>query len=108
MAWATAIASPMSGMSLDVGNAQLRPIPDDEDRERYVWHFECLAGRGNASLCDKLEQQARQKQVEKLRESVSPAPIPKPFLPENTSQGSVPLYPSPPDQPTPFEIPTGK
>ncbi len=84
-------------------------IQSDNDRQRYEQQFECLAGRGAADVCDKLDQQARQRQIDALRQSAAPSSIPRPLLPDNASQGSLPLIPlPPPHRPAPFEFPAGR
>ena len=107
--WSTAMASPMNDLPFDIGRAQMPKIQNDDDRQRYTQQFECLAGRGEADVYEKLDQQARQRQIDALRQSAAPSSIPKPLLPDNASQGSLPLIPlPPPDRPAQFEFPTGR
>ncbi|GJG97047.1 hypothetical protein [Cupriavidus pauculus] len=60
-------------------------------REQFEQHYDCLAGRDDPAQCEMLEQQARQKQMDAVRQSASPAPITSPERPDELRQRGIPL-----------------
>ncbi|EKZ97239.1 hypothetical protein SGO26_15520 [Cupriavidus metallidurans] len=76
---------------LDLSTSQPGATVEDHRRQRFEEHYDCLSGRGNAHLCERLEDQARQGQKDVLRQSASPAPLTPPVDPDEFQRQVIPL-----------------
>lgn len=79
-----------AGFRLDL-SPEMPQTVEDEKRRRFEQHYDCAAGTGDARLCEMLEQQARQRQLDEVRRSASPAGMPSPAIPDPTSERGIPL-----------------
>ncbi len=79
----------------DAFRMDLSPGPsqtvEDEKRRRFEQRYDCAAGTGDVRTCEMLEQQARQRQLDEVRRSASPAGVPLPANPNPTSERGIPL-----------------
>jgi hypothetical protein len=86
---------PLPALAGDAFRLDLSPGPpqtvEDEKRRRFEQHSDCAAGTGDARTCEMLEQQARQRQLDEVRRSASPAGVPPPANPNPTSERGLPL-----------------
>lgn len=73
----------------------LSPSPpqtiEDERHLRFTQHYDCAAGKSDARVCEMLEQQARQEQVDAVRRDTSPMGMPSPVNPNPLSKQGIPL-----------------
>ncbi|MEK7491997.1 MAG: hypothetical protein AABZ79_19070 [Pseudomonadota bacterium] len=76
---------------LDLLASQPGAMVEGHRRQRFEEHYDCLSGRGNARLCERLEDQARQGQMDVLRQSASPAPLTPPVDPDEFQRQDIPL-----------------
>ncbi|UBM10765.1 hypothetical protein [Cupriavidus metallidurans] len=76
---------------LDLSASQPGATVEEHRRQRFEEHNDCLSGRGNARLCERLEDQARQGQMDVLRQSASPAPLTPPVDPDEFRRQDIPL-----------------
>lgn len=76
---------PLPALADDAFRLDLSPGPtqtvEDEKRRRFEQRYDCDAGTGDARTCEMLEQQARQRQLDEVRRSASPAGVPPPNKP---------------------------
>ena len=88
-------AGPLPALADDAFRLDLSPGPpqtvEDEKRRRFEQRYDCDAGTGDARTCEMLEQQARQRQLDEVRRSASPAGVPPPANPNPTSKRGLPL-----------------
>ncbi|MGO4307931.1 hypothetical protein [Cupriavidus sp. RAF12] len=59
--------------------------------QRFKQQQACAARRGDTRTCEALEQRARQLQFDALRRSASPAPVPRPVLPNPFQEQALPI-----------------
>jgi len=75
-------ASTNDRFSLDLSPGAPATI-EDERRRHFEQHYDCVAGNGVAGVCAHLEDRARQRQIDALRQSTTPAGMPPPAPPPN-------------------------